>query len=282
MEGSLLDRVCITAVVLIFGMSGGCTSDGPVQETLDHHVEVDLGETWSSTPWDPARDARGVPLPQSKQTTLTSQFVLPDDLVSHGSVLLLEGLSWSAAVTVNGHELDAVSGGPSPAAVALGQHLKPGTNTLTVELTGAEDAPTLLVGHTKPAATLAVPPRLVLRPAQGLDQVVATLSEDGVDLSATTRGDTEGWSVQFSAWRDGERIADWGTAVVSEGRAQLDGVPWSGPKWPDENALFMLQATIRNAAGQWSTLAHGVQACDDSRWWTVRLISMDSHTPCSA
>ena len=243
-------RVCITAAVLVLGISCGNTVVPPAQETLDHHVEVDLSQTWSNTPWIPERDARGVPLPQPTQTSLTSRFVLPADMVGHGSILVLEGLSWIAEVTVNGHKLDEVRGGPSPVEVPIGSHLRPGENTLNIDVTGSADAPTLLVGHTEAAAIIATPPRLILRPKAGLMRATATLADTGLKLVALTRGETDGWSVQFSAWRDGERIADWGTAVVSGGRAEITDLAWSGPTWPDDGALFLLQATIRNAAGQ--------------------------------
>jgi len=250
MERPLLVRLFIALAALIMGTSCSNVTHEPAQETLDHHVHVDLDGTWSSTPWNPARDARGVPLPQPDEVVITSRFVLPKDLVGHGSILVLEGLSWTAVVTVNGHKLDAVRGGPGPVDVALGQHLRPGENTITVEVSGPEDAPTLLVGHTEPAAKLVTPPRLILRPEHGLELVTATLSDGGVDLRAITRGEAEGWSVQFSAWRDGERMADWGTAVVSDGRAEVQASTWSGALWPDEDALFMLHATVRNATGR--------------------------------
>ena len=101
---------------------------------------------------------------------------------------------------------------------------------------GPEDTQTLLVGHTEPGAMLASSPRVILRPEHGLAVATATLTEDGVKLQALMRGETEGWSVQFSAWRDGERLADWGTAVVSGGRAELTGGPWSGARWPEPGA----------------------------------------------
>ena len=250
MDRPRLIRACFAAAVLVLGTSCGNTLAPPAPETLDHHVEVDLSQTWSSTPWNPERDSRGVPLPQPEQTTLTSQFVLPADMVGHGSMLVLEGLSWTAEVIVNGHKLEAVRGGPSPVEIPLGRHLRPGENIIKISVAGPQDTPTLLVGHTETAAMIATPPRLVLRPEQGLTRATATLSDDGVDLVALTRGETDGWSVQFSAWRDGERIADWGTAVISDGRAELQDLAWAGPSWPEDGALFLLQATIRNAAGQ--------------------------------
>ena len=132
------------------------------QETLGHHVHVDLTGTWSSTPWNPSRDARGVPLPQPEETTLSSRFQLPEDLIGHGSVLVLEGLSWTATVTVNGQDLSPVTGGPNPVEVPLGPHLVPGENVISLVISGPADAQTLLVGHTEPAAMLASSPRCLL------------------------------------------------------------------------------------------------------------------------
>ena len=240
----------IAWVVLALAVACNLVPRETAQETLGHHVHVDLTGTWSSTPWNPSRDARGVPLPQPEETTLSSRFQLPEDLIGHGSVLVLEGLSWTATVTVNGQDLSPVTGGPNPVEVPLGPHLVPGENVISLVISGPADAQTLLVGHTEPAAMLASSPRVILRPEHGLGVATATLTDDGVKLQALMRGETEGWSVQFSAWRDGERLADWGTAVVSGGRAELTGEPWTGARWPEPGALFFLQATVRNAAGQ--------------------------------
>jgi len=246
-------RIMRTAVaILALAMSASCgdTRPIPAQETLDHHVHVDLSQTWTATPWDPERDAKGAPLPQPEQTEISTRFILPDDLVGHGSVLVLEGLSWTAEVTVNGHTLSPVQGGPGPTKVALGPHLKAGENAIKIEVTGPGKSPALLVGHTEPEAMIRTPPSLVLRPRHGLEGVTASLTAEGVRLTASTRGIADGSSVQFDAWRDGERIADWGTALVTGDQALLEGMPWTGTLWPESGALFMLRATLRDAAGQ--------------------------------
>ena len=75
----------IAWVVLALAVACNLVPRETAQETLGHHVHVDLTGTWSSTPWNPSRDARGVPLPQPEETTLSSRFQLPEDLIGHGS-----------------------------------------------------------------------------------------------------------------------------------------------------------------------------------------------------
>jgi len=240
-----------------------CGASKPATEKLDHHVWVDMSGAWDQSPWSPERDSRGVPLPQPENTEIKASFILPPDFIGHGSVLHLEGLSWTADVSVNGHPLNRVTGGIGLTEVKLGETLQPGQNTISIQITGAEQSSPLLVGHDGQAAALATAPRLLLRPQIGLDHVVANLTKDGLRLHAATRNAPNGTQIQFEGWRDGKRFANWGRALVHNGQAILDTGEWDGSTWPgtpSESPFFMLKATLLSTSGE---------ALDSGAWRTA-------------
>ena len=167
-----MTRVGRFATVLLWATLFACQPT-PSTETLKHHIWVDLSTVWDRPPWDPEKDATGRPLPQSSATSLQAKFTLPADAIGHGSVLLLEGLTWTADVSVNGQALPPITGSVGLTEVHLGNHLRGGDNTITVDINGPEGVHPLLVGHENQAATLATAPRLLLRPQVGIDHVIA-------------------------------------------------------------------------------------------------------------
>jgi hypothetical protein len=233
----------------------GCTGSAPepVLETLDHRISLTLDQAWSGTPWKPETDEAGRPLKGPDETTISTQFILPEAWIGHGSILEFEGLRWSAEVEVNGYDLPPITGGPGPSSVAIGSFLKPGKNTIEVVLKGRGDAQPLLVGDNTEAARLSAPPSITLRPLVGLDDVVASLGPEGVRLSARTRGVADGSVVEFEAWLDGERIQEWSSATVKGDVATVTEQPWSGPLWSissPSSSLFLLNVRVVNPAGK--------------------------------
>jgi len=233
---------------------GACTGSepDPVVETLNHHVSLNLDRVWSGTPWKSETDEAGRPLKGPEEATISAHFILPEAWVGHGSILELEGLRWSAAVEVNGYDLPSITGGPGPSSVPIGTFLKPGKNTIEVTLNGRGDAQPLLVGDNAEDARLSAPPSITLQPLVGLDDAVASLGPEGVQLSARTRGAPDGAVVEFEAWLDGVRIQDWGSATVQNGTATLTGQSWDGPLWSLSTpaaALFLLNARLVDQAG---------------------------------
>ena len=248
---------------ILFGLTfAACEPSKPATETLDHHVSVDLSAAWDNTPWSPEKDARGVPLPQPEDARLEARFVLPADFIGHGSVLQLEGLSWTADISVNGRKLPRATGGVGLTEVELGDGLREGENTIAIHITGAKDTAPLLVGHKQKAASLSTSPRLLLRPRVGLKQAMVNLTEEGLTVRATTRNAPEGTRVHFEGWRDGVRFADWGEAEVHNGTAIIHAREWTGANWPGEatsTGLFMLRATLLDSTGA---------ALDSNAWRT--------------
>ena len=227
----------IAWVVLALAVACNLVPRETAQETLGHHVHVDLTGTWSSTPWNPSRDARGVPLPQPEETTLSSRFSFLR--ISSITLSTAWGLSWTT-VTVNGQ---------NPVEVQLGPHLVPGENVMPRVLRTSRCTDALV--SREPAASSLRPAR-ILRPEHGLASRNARRRE-----ARAPAGRDRGWSVQFSAWR-WRAAGRQGTAVVSGGQASsptMDGRALAEP-----GALFFLQATVRNAAGRWASRARGGRA----------------------
>ena len=238
---------------MVWITASGCVPDKPSVETLKHHVWLNLDGAWDSEPWVIQRDQRGVRLPRPATMKTQAAFELPENLVGHGSILQLEGLTWTADVSLNGHALPQVTGGVGLVEVELSNRLRAGRNTIEIEIRGSDDIDSLWRGHDDSAAQLIAPPRIVLRPRIGLDQVSAALTDDGVRLHAQTRNAPIGSQIHFEGWRDGQRFVDWGLTPVVDGAATLNAKTWTGDHWPgtpESSPLFMLKATLLTDEGE--------------------------------
>ena len=258
----------VTAVLSVVGVA--CSDPPPSQETLNHHIEVDLSQAWSKAPWAPSRDATGRAQRNPERVELEAAFTLPSAWVGHGSALLIDGLSWRADVSVNGRDLGSSFGGPGTRVVSLGDSLRTGENLIRVVVDGRGEASALIAGTKETSAVVRTAPRLLLRPKGGLINATARLTPSGVQLVAHTAVAHPGASVRFEAWRDGVRVADWGEAPLEGNEARLVAGAWSGPLWPEPGALFFLRATLYGAdqqqvdAAAWRTALRRFELTDGS------------------
>jgi hypothetical protein len=221
----------------------GC-NNAPPEPPADFagRLDVVLDGGWSAEPWAGPERAG----------TIQTTFTLPAERVGVGSRLVLEGLWWSATVTVNGQKLDPVTGGDVAVNVALGGNLRPGDNTLIVEVHGSGDTP-LAVSHDGLSRRLSAadgpwliePPRLELRGAAFVERAWLVAEGDTVQPRAVVVGAPEGASVRFSAAADGTLIQALGEAAVSDGAVVGAPTAWSGPRWsPQDAGLVMLRAEL--------------------------------------
>lgn len=211
------------------------------------HTTLDLAAATSPQPWTSARGASS-----AAPLRLTSRFQLPDTHLGQGSALVLEGLWWTATVTVNGAALPPVTGGNATVEVAVGAHLVEGENTIVVDIVPpTTEMPVELGGglasssFARDRPTLQAPPRLVIRPAHHLRWATLRLEGDQVVPVAQVQGEP-GQRVRFS-WEGG----DLGSATVdASGVAQGAPVPWFGPRWaPGAPAFVALTATLEPPRG---------------------------------
>ena len=157
-----------------------CTADRYAPAPAGQAV-LDLSGAFSVQPWTRSRGAAG-PL------RLSGRFVLPEDRLGAGSVLELEGLWWTAAVTLNGVALPPVTGGNATVRLPVGEALKPGENELLIEISPPTTEMPIETGGGLSSSgfpadqpTLQAPPRLVLRPAAHVDWL-AVGAQDGKAL----------------------------------------------------------------------------------------------------
>lgn len=172
----------------------------------------------------------------------TQRFRLPER-VPHAD-LVLEGAWWTATVTVNGHALEPVTGGYAPVSVRVGEWLLQGENTLAVSVVPPGEAvASVQDGELRTFSPLAGPPRLVLHGGSW----VRAAGLVGNGARAIVEDAPEGSRVAFSAWRDGERVADLGSAPVLGGIATVRSGGEHLPAWDlgnGERALLWLNAVL--------------------------------------
>ena len=209
-------------------------------------LDVPLDVGWSTEPWQE----------QSPVESLSTTFHLPADRLGLGSQLLLEGLWWSATVTINGQPLPPVTVGDVPATVGIGAHLRPGENTLQITVTGAGDTP-LAVAHDGLSRRLSAakgpwliePPVLQLRPEAFIERTWLVTEGAQVIPHADVIDAPDGAQVRFFAALDGTILQELGTATVRGGSAVGAATDWSGPRWSlADPGLFMLGAELRDAS----------------------------------
>lgn len=224
-------------------------------------LDVPLDVGWSAEPWQD----------QSPVEALSTTFHLPADRIGPGSQLLLEGLWWSATVTINGQRLPPVTVGDVPAAVAIGAHLRPGENELQIALAGAGDTP-LAVAHDGLSRRLSAakgpwliePPLLQLRPEAFIERTWLVTEGTQVIPHAAVVDAPDGSQVRFFAALDGAVLQELGAATVRGGAAVGSVTDWTGPRWSlSDPGLVMLNAELLDGDGaalDAATVRTGVRA----------------------
>ncbi len=219
-----------------------CTADRAAPVPAGQAV-LDLSGAFAVQPWTQSRGSAG-PL------RLSGRFILPEDRVGAGSVLELEGLWWTAAVTLNGVELPPVTGGNATVRLPLGAALKAGENELLIEISPPTAEMPIQTGGGLSSSgfpadqpTLQAAPRLVLRPSAHVDWL-AVGAQDG-PAAGPISGAAGGATVSFSVW-DGAVDRPLGQATVgADGRATAPPVAWPLDWWaPGDPALYMVSASL--------------------------------------
>ncbi len=246
----LKTEVALVGWLLWWATIGGCPS---APSETPNRVWLDLDDAWSPAIWERQVDESGIPIKGEEHATITAHLELSSDLVGVGSALVLEGLSASALVEVNGRELPEAIGGPGPVEVPVGTLLRPGRNKVVVHVSGRGEAHPLLSGTVGVAATLEGAPALQIRPRQHVRRAVATLEDSGLVLRAWTHAAPVGAQVHFDAWLDGEQLQDWGPTPVQDDRALLEAAAWNRVPWDMKQApgqLFHLRTRLLDRRGK--------------------------------
>lgn len=194
-----------------------------------------------------------MPVPAAQAVSLNASFVLPTDAVGHGSALVFNGLRWTADVRVNGREQPQVTGGPGRTEVPLGDALRPGKNSIEVDLRGPQNAPILLTGEAGENVSLADAPTLELRPLSHIASATARLTDKGLTATASVKDAPANATVTFEAWQDGTLLSTLGESTVHNNVATLGPTPWSGPVWGIDSggsALFHLVTRLFDERGK--------------------------------
>lgn len=221
---------------------GAC--DGPpAADGQSGRATLVIDDAWSVRPW---ADSAGA---AAKPARMRANFELPADRAGSNAELVLDGMRWSAVLTVNGHELAPVTGGPGPARVPLGGALRAGSNALTLTIEGPRGVDALLTGSRHDSVALSGPPRLEFLPAADrIEQLAGRLDEAGATAVIEATG---GVRVDVVATLDGRVLQQLGTASLEAGQAQTSPVGWQGERWPEgDQDLVFLWATLRDAAGR--------------------------------
>ena len=233
---------------------GAVACKGPLAPAVQQG-DLLLDQGWSATPWagaDPGGPTVGV---MSLRTTVH----LDAAHVGAGSVLVLEGLWWSARVSVDGTALAPVEGGIPAVEVPVGPLLHEGDNLLAIDIRAPSGQTRAALGgglassnFRWAAADLRVAPRLVVRPAEHVDTVTILDTSSGVVGRATVAA-ADGATVHFLAALDGHVVQDLGEAVVRGGIAQAAPVAWKGARWGfdgfGEDALLQVVASLSGPEG---------------------------------
>lgn len=133
--------------------------------------------------------------------------------------LVLEGVWWTAVVTVNKHVLDPVTGGYAPVSVPVGDWLIAGDNIIAVDVHPPDDTtPSVQTGELRTFAALSGTPRLVLHGASWVEAAGIV----GADAAVALVHDAPaGSTVAFRISRDGDELASLGDAPVVDGVARI-------------------------------------------------------------
>lgn len=233
--------------VAIALLGAACTGRAPAPDPGARAV-VSLDRAFDLRPWAETR-----PSQRRGPLELRATFTLPADRVGAGSALELEGLWWTAAVTVNGQALPPVTGGNATAVVPVGGALQAGENTVVLRLSPPTDETPLEHGgglasssFSRDRATLQAPPRLVLRPAAHVAWATLRAVGDQVVPVAQVSGAPAGAVVRFSVVDDAGDLHPLGQgAVGADGRVEAAPAAWSLERWaPGSPALYPLQAAL--------------------------------------
>ena len=182
-------------------------------------------------------------------------FRLPQ-MVPHAD-LVLEGLWWSATVTVNGHALAPVTGGYAPVSLPIVDWLVAGENTITLAVTPpGEVVPSLQSGELRTFSPLAAAPKLVMHGESWVASAGLVTTAEGVGAVAYVRDAPAGAFVWFKVWRDGVLVADLQDARVVDGVARTAPKAWTEPTWDvgaGEASLAWVEARLATLAGELDT-----------------------------
>ena len=164
----------------------------------------------------------------------------------------MNGLWWKALVRVNGRDVGEATGGVFPASIDIANHLRVGTNTVTINATPPTDEPPILIGGERgEVRPIGVSDRVVLELMGGahVESAIFPLSAGLVSPRAVVRGAPEGSRVRFFASRDGEVVRELGEAAVEtvSGAASGPQVQWYRGRWGLEsggNSLYLFAAEL--------------------------------------
>ncbi len=231
--------------MLLLAILQGCTTPAPPAT----RAELVLDAGWSTAPW---RQPTG-----HQELRIEGTFDLGPD-PGAGSVLRIEGGWWHITATVNGTPLPSVTGGLTEALISVGPHLRPGENTLALQVVAPAGIDPILtggslssVGRSSGAALLQAPPRLLLRPEAHVSDAWLEVRDGQLYPHAELTGAPAGAVVAFSATLDGHVLAELGRADILEGRADAPPLPDDLPSWAAGAArLLHLHAVLLDADGQ--------------------------------
>lgn len=228
----------------------GCARTPPTPD----RVEVLLDGSWS----DPLWATPAAPVARGGGITTSTRFQIPEVDGGLRADLLLEGLWWSADVVLDGVAVGRADGGVGPVTFPLADGLAPGSHTLELTIRPPTGLHRFLVGGVpenggsmdRPA--LRGPPRLVLRPADGVSS--AGVRFDGRRATAWAQVDQprEGLQVRWYTALDGRRRTDLGVAPVDPVTGRADGPPsrLREPPWGwGDPALSHLNAVLEDVSG---------------------------------
>ncbi len=248
-ESLPLLRATTAALLALLLLLPACTRSAPTGDATRLHLRLARGWTLTPDPKPPWIAPARMP-----QVTLQRTLDLPPGRDTSGTILRLRDVSWTATVTVNGTELPPQTGGLAPIDVPVGPHLRPGTNTLQITITGPAGVSPLLSGQDSRRARLGEPPELLLQPTAHVAAHWTRLDGDTAYATAHISGAPAGSTVHFQAWVDGQVLQSLGQAPVRDGVATTSGTRWSQPTWgiglPADPALFHLVATLAGPDGQ--------------------------------
>ncbi len=243
----MISAIALVSLVLALA---ACGRSPPPPSTRARLV---LDGCWDRAPWRDGAGAPGHPL------VLRCRFTLPAERVTEAARLQLEGLWWSASVTLNRQAQGSVTGGNAPAVLALAQAPVAGDNTLELRISppGPRASTTLTggglaaSGFTWGAPTLQSPPILELMPEAHVTAASLPIRDGRLLPAAAVTGAPEGARVRFRAARDGDLLAELGEAPVVEGWARAPEINANLPRWrPGRPELFHLVTELLSPSAQ--------------------------------